>query len=267
MTGRIIEYFRKHRRIIEENLELSKDPVDIEAIHNMRLSVKRLRVVARLAELVSEGAFNKKKQMRRINKFFKVSGRLRDTQVTKILFMEMEHPELTSVIDLFSKRERKQRMKYEAALEGFDISCLQEFESALLEKLAGCNEQKVLQAAYLLLSDLEIEIHELFHGSKHEKRMHDIRTRLKDINYLNNIFDEVLPVSDHLIISVARLRELGEIAGSWHDSLNLETKLNKYIGKNPSEASSLQSLISDLKARKQGMYQEYTCILLNEIKV
>jgi CHAD domain-containing protein len=267
MTDRIIEYFLKHRQIVEENLELSKDPQDIEAIHNMRLSVKRIRVVARLAEMISEGMFSKKEQLKSINRFFKVSGRLRDTQVTKNLFIELGHPELKSVVKLLTEREHKERMKYETVLEGFDIGCLQDFENALIEKLANMNEKKVLQAGYLLLSELEIEIHELFHGSDHEKRMHDIRTRLKDINYLNNMFNEILPVSDHMNISPERLRELGEIAGAWHDSLNLETKLYKFVGKNPSEAETLQNVISELKIKKQGLYQEYSCILINEVKV
>jgi len=71
MTDRIIEYYRKHRQIVEENLELSKDPQDIEAIHNMRLSIKRLRVVASLAVVATDGAFYKKDQVKSVSRFFK----------------------------------------------------------------------------------------------------------------------------------------------------------------------------------------------------
>jgi CHAD domain-containing protein len=267
MAERIIEYFRKHRQLIDENIELSKDPEDIEAIHNMRLSIKRLRVVARLAEMISEGGFSAKESLKKVNKLFKNSGRLRDIQVTKMLLLDQDHPELNAVVASFSGREAKQRIKYETALKNFDTSSLDEFGTGLKKVLNNTKERQILLSAYILLSGLEMAIHELFHGSEHEKRMHGIRTRLKDIIYLNNIFDDELPISDQLNISIERLRELGEIAGSWHDCLNLELKLGKYIKKNPSDAASLQPIVKEIVNRKNGLYQEYSCILINEMKI
>jgi CHAD domain-containing protein len=267
MAERIIEYFKKHRLLVEENFELSKDPNDIEAIHNMRLSIKRLRVLARLANMIDDGSFSAKERLEKINKLFKDSGRLRDAQLTRILLQELDHPELSAVIASFSAREAKQRAKYETALENFDNSCFDEFEAGLEKVLNNSNERQVMQAVYLLLSGLEMTIHELFHGSEHEKRMHEIRTRLKDIIYLNNIFDDELPISDQLNISIERLREVGELAGSWHDCLNLELKLGTYIGEMPSEAVSLQPIVTEIVARKNSLYQEYSCILINEMRI
>jgi CHAD domain-containing protein len=267
MAERIIEYFLKHRQIIEETLDLSRDPEDIEAIHDLRLSIKRLRVVARLADITSDGGFSAEERLTNINTLFKNAGRLRDAQLTRILLQELDHPELRSVIASFSDRQTKQRAKYENSFDNFGINCLDEFETKLKHALGNVGNRQVMQAGYLLLSELEMKIHELFHGSKHEKRMHDIRTRLKDIVYLNNIFNDELPVSDQLNITVDRLRELGEVAGSWHDCLNLEMKLEKYIAKNPPEAAALGPIVSEIVTRKNSLYQEYSCILINEMRI
>jgi len=269
MSNQILEYFRKHKSIIEENLQLCEDPLDTEAIHNLRLSIKRLRVVLRLASMIDRNSFDVSIQKKEINKLFKRSGRLRDIQVTRQLLIDFENPALEPIIERFGQREATQRLKFEQRLEVFDEDVLNDLEGELTKALGGISPQAILQAGLHLLTEMEIELHEIFHGSTREKRMHEIRTRLKDINYLNNIFDDQIPIQDQLNISVERLRELGEIAGSWHDCLNLEFKLEKFVRKQPepNNAESFQSIISELRSKKQELYQEYVCILLNELKI
>jgi len=269
MPDQVLSYFRKHKHLIEENLQLCEDPKDIEAIHNLRLSVKRIRVVARIASLVKPDTFIVSKQLREINKLFKCSGRLRDIQVTRQLLIDLQNSILDPVIDQFDHRETKQRKKFEKTLEKFDYTGLGDLESNLQKAFEGVSPEAVLQAAYLLLSDLEIDVHKIFHSSLKEKRLHDIRTRLKDMNYLNNIFENRLSVADHLNISIERLKELGEIAGAWHDCLNLEKKLETFIRKHTddSESGSLQDIVTNLGSKKQSLAQEYSCILMNEMKV
>jgi len=183
------------------------------------------------------------------------------------LLNEFARPELQTIIERFREREIKQRSKFERSLKKFNIGCLQEFETGLMDSLQGVSVQQTLHAGLSLLSDLEIGVHELYHGSTTEKRLHDIRTKLKDINYLNNIFSGQLPVADQLKISIERLREIGEIAGAWHDCLNLENKLGKYTSKHPEETESLEEIIKEIKTKKQGLLQEYSCILMNEMKI
>ncbi len=225
MSSNILEYYKKHKAIIEEQLPLCSDPNDVEAIHNLRLSVKRIRVVAMLAELLSEDTLHSKILLKPINKFFKRSGKLRDVQVITQLLASFNNNDLQPVISTFKEREKKQRTKFETVLGVFDTNCLDDFEHALNELLKSVSVTKAYAGGQMLLSDLENDMHELFHSRTDEKRMHDIRTRLKNINYLNNIYNGQLPVQDHLSIDADRLRELGEMAGAWHDSLNLETRL------------------------------------------
>ncbi|MCK4569173.1 MAG: CHAD domain-containing protein [Bacteroidales bacterium] len=269
MPAYILAYFQKHKSLIEENLNLCNDPGDVEAIHNLRLSIKRIRVVGRLADLLSNNTFDTKSTSGGISKLFKRAGRLRDVQVIGQLLVDFQNKDLDPVIEMFTRRETKQRLKFEQALAAFRKDTLENYEENLVNVLNSTSSRQALMAGQKLLSALEIEIHELFHGSTHEKRLHDIRTRLKDINYLNNIFDEQLPVQEQLHISVERLRELGELAGSWHDHLNLEKKIRKFIRKSPSEKStgSLSDIVVELKQKKQELYQEYVCILINEVKI
>jgi CHAD domain-containing protein len=269
MSSNILEYYQKHKAIIEEQLPLCADPNDVEAIHNLRLGVKRIRVVAMLAELLSENTLHSKILLKPINKFFKRSGKLRDVQVTSQLLLSFSNSNLQPVINIFREREKKQRVKFETELGLFDTKCLDDFEHALNELLKNISVTKAYARGQMLLSELENDMHELFHSRTDEKRMHAIRTRIKNINYLNNIYNGQLLVQDHLGIDADRLRELGEMAGAWHDYLNLEMILNKFIIKNADipKLSAIETFTEELSIRKQGLYQEYYCILLNEVKI
>ena len=269
MPFRILTYFQKHKLLIEENLLLCKDPEDVEAIHNFRLSVKRLRVLASLSDLISDDVFDAKSSLREINKLFKRSGRLRDLQVTGQLMTGQQNKDLEPLIKLFHQRIAKQRVKFEKALDIFHKGSLDEFERKLYGLLQNVSEKKAVACGHILLATLKSDIHILFHGSTKEKRLHEIRTKLKDIIYLSNIFDERLPVQDYIHISIERLRELGELAGAWHDCLILEVSLGKYLRKHPDteNINSLQEFMQKLKVKKQDLYQEYACILMNEMKI
>jgi len=269
MPERIIAYYQKHRFLVEENLIASGDPHDIEAIHDMRLSIKRIKVVGKLCDQLSKGNFTSKEKLAELNRFFKSSGRLRDSQVTRQLLIDLGEEGLEPVIEFFERKEVKQRIKYESALSEFNSNTLQVIEKAIGFSLQGINARIVMMAAKSLLMEYQGDISSIFHGSTKEKRMHEIRTRLKDINYLNNIFDGQLNLPDHLNIAVERLRELGEMAGSWHDCLNLEKILEKFIKKHPGtdQNNSIAEIVSKIKARKQGLQQEYACILMNEMKI
>lgn len=269
MPGRILTYYSKHSKLVEENLLGCADPQDIEAIHNLRLSIKRIRVVAKLADQLSNGSFNAKVSLAELNKFFKSSGRLRDIQVIKELLFNLGDKNIEAVIEDFSQKEEKQRKKFEKSLKSFDIKTLADIEIRLSDHLHDIKPDIVKAGAIILLSNYIHDIHEIFHSRVDEKKMHDIRTRLKDINYLNNIFDDSLRIEDYLNIQSYRLRELGEMAGKWHDHLNLEQKLGKFIHSNTDlpEKEHIQEIVKQLRISKEGLHQEYKCILLNEMKV
>lgn len=269
MPERILAYYRKHRRLVEENLLASEDPMDIEAIHNMRLSIKRIRVVGKLADHLTDNSFNAKKTLKALNRFFKTSGQLRDIQVTKKLLSDLNNPDISPIIEAFSGREKKRRKKYEQALSSFNKNTLDDIERQLVEGLDGMTPKRAMAGALLLLSDYLQDIREFFYISTHQKRLHEIRTRLKDINYLNNIFDEQLGLEVQLNITAERLKDLGELAGTWHDHLNLEAILKKYINRHADipQRESIMEAIKKLQARKEELQQEYGCILLNELKI
>ncbi len=272
MPSYILAYFYKHKSLIEENLLLCADPKDVEAVHNLRLSIKRLRVLARLADELSNGAFDAMGSMKKINKLFKRAGRLRDLHVLLALSTELPEkplPALTDFTTHLQACEEIQRNKFELSLHSFKGKSLDDFGLKLNAVLADVSEKKALMGGHQLLATYISEISDLFHGGTDEKRLHNIRSRLKDINYLNNIFEEQLHIEEQIHISLERLKEVGELAGSWHDCLNFISRLEKFILKHtdPEYQATLKEFITFITQRKQDLSQEFTCVLINEMRV
>ncbi len=272
MPSYILAYFYKHKSLIEGNLLLCADPKDVEAVHNLRLSIKRLRVLARLADELSEGTFDARGSMKKINKLFKRAGRLRDAQVLGALSIELPEKPLPALADFTTRlqdREKIQRNKFDLLLPSFPGKSLDDFGLKLSTLLADVSEKKALMGGNKLLTTFINEIRDLFHARTDEKRLHEIRTRLKDINYLNNIFDEQLHIEEQIYISAERLKETGELAGSWHDCLNFVSKLEKFMLKHPDPeySAALEEFINTITRRKQDLSQEFTCVLINEMRV
>ncbi|MDT8393335.1 MAG: CHAD domain-containing protein [Bacteroidales bacterium] len=267
MLNPVFKYYSKHTDIIKENLLLSEDPENIEAIHNLRLSIKRLRVVMRLVNQIRKDS-DMLSSMQEINTLFKQAGNLRDLQIIGLLLKEFKLPELDPVLSNLLRKTGQRRNKYEIALAGFKKEHPDEISSKLRQALQHVDREQAYAEGISLLTILTNEISYIFHESRQEKRFHSIRRRLKDINYLNNIFDEQLPVEDSLNIGVSRLRDLADLAGFWHDHLNMQKEINNFIRKYPDRSSpSLEAFNRMIKNRKHELQQEYSCILINEMKI
>ena len=148
MSNRILQYYQKHKNLVRENLNKSRDPLDIEAIHDMRLSIKRIRVVAKLAVEISNNAFNTETSLSELNKFFKASGRLRDIQVTKSLLLNLHESSIDPIIEQFNRSEDKQRKKYEGSMSSFRTEMLDEIELKLSNTFKEFSDKYLLMAGH-----------------------------------------------------------------------------------------------------------------------
>ena len=50
----LIEYFEKHSLIIQDNYNTLKTVYDVEAVHNFRISLKRIKVVLQFLEFLTK---------------------------------------------------------------------------------------------------------------------------------------------------------------------------------------------------------------------
>ena len=78
----IHEYYMQQHRNIEYYLEQCAEKAEAELVHELRLSIKKLRAFHKLAgPLCPEDTDDLIHVKRRVRKLFRIAGELRDTQV------------------------------------------------------------------------------------------------------------------------------------------------------------------------------------------
>lgn len=268
MSISVLPYFKKHRNIIEQNILLSEDPDNIEAIHDLRLSIKRLRVVVQFCATLDQSYPGDMPGTQELNAFFRRAGKLRDVQVIRALLADYDPGLVQALLEKLGQKEKRQRKKYEKSVRSFRLECLDEMERAIRDQLSPLPLKKGLAGAVSLLSMMMEDIRESFHASKREKRFHDIRRQIKNMVYLNNMFDDQIPLSETTCIAADRLRELGTLAGNWHDHLIMQGEISSYIREHKdARADKLQPFVEEIRLHKARLQQEYACILMNEMKI
>ena len=228
----IIEYYIKHKGLILKQFELSKAKDNIEAIHNLRLSLKRIKVVNYLMEELTGGLIKAYYEFSNFKSIFKIAGRLRDVQVQVGLQNEYDviiGKEYSGYKKHLLSLEKDLQKKYTTTLENSNLNFLDVLEIKIKRIQKDFEENEILTKARIISENKFSVIHSLYVAKKSKKNFHKIRTELKDINYLNNITQGRLGIHKILNIDEVRLSELGNLFGSWHDKVNASQFFKKYL--------------------------------------
>jgi CHAD domain-containing protein len=274
MTSAVFEYYNKHRQLILDNLQLSARDDNIDPVHDMRVSFKRLKILLQFLEKLSNGKVIARKENNHFNNFYKISGRLRDLHVQKQLldnYIEVESKSYNDYFDYLSKGIQKRNIKYQGALADFDTDFFKtNFDQLFKSILTKVSDQTIIDIAGKILDDKSNAIRQFYQQGHDEKRFHEIRRSMKDIQYLNNMLNDELPIRGYLNIDSSRLTELGQILGSWHDKLTAEKVLSRFVKNNLGHLNDpdvYSDLLQQIEKDKNSEYQYLDKIFIQEIKL
>ena len=274
MTSAVIEYYKKHRKLILDNLRLSAGEDNIDPVHDMRVSFKRLKILLQFLEKLSNEKVKARHEYAHFNAFYKTSGRLRDLHVQKQLldsYIDDQNRSYSEYSDYLSDRIQKRNKKYQRALKDFDTGFFKSNFDQLFESvLSDVSDNTIIGIAGRILDNKSHAIRKFYQQGKDEKRFHEIRRSMKDLQYLNNMLKDELPISNALNIDSDRLAELGQLLGGWHDKLTAEKVLSRFIRKSledPDNAEVYFDLLKQIEKNKNTEYLHLDKILAREIKL
>jgi CHAD domain-containing protein len=233
MTEVLKSYYGEHKTVFEENFRQVLESFDVEAIHKMRTSTKRLRALFQLLEFLSEEKFKAKKQLSRLRLYFKHGGKIREIQIEEMLVLQYEHslgktfPEYLGYLKGRKHKEIARFLKSRPDLgESDTILNDRKVYQTISDLLAG-DRLKVLTSAFI--DDRVKRIHNNINAPASNHRIHQNRTFLKQIYYLHKI---LLTLSGKKIILFSdpeRIREIEQYLGTWHDLVNSPVFLNAFF--------------------------------------
>ena len=269
------DYYLHQHRNIENYLELCMIHAEAELVHELRLSIKKLRAFHILAEELCPSEMEKHIHIKnRVRRLFRIAGQLRDTQVQIHMLVLVQDQ---SGIDYpeFSKWLLKREMKRILRFGRKNLHVLSHATAdATLQKIGdwldSASEASILTGAGMVLADLNAKSMKLSAGKMNEQDLHLIRTITKQIKYILNIMHHSYPNFKFSGVSVDSLHKIETSVGNWHDNLVRVGLLEKFMGKSRFEEDSqlfpqYLDMFKGCKAELNVAYKEAYRIVRSEL--
>jgi CHAD domain-containing protein len=252
----IHEFYLHQHRNIENYLALCMVHAEAELVHELRLSIKKLRAFHKLAEELcvaeTEEHIHIKNKVRRL---FRISGQLRDTQVQihmLVSVQELTGTEYPEFLTWLLKREKKRISRFSSKPPEM---MPQATTDTVLQKIGDwleqANEETIITGAGNVLTALYTRAKKLSAGKMNPQVLHRIRTITKQIKYILNVMHHCYPDFSFSDISLDTLHTIETSVGHWHDKLVRVELLEKFMAKSNFEDDKL------LRTRYQGILK--TC--------
>lgn len=232
MNQIIHEFYLEHKSNFENNLIIARETSKPEAIHKMRTSMKRLRALFQLIQILTERGFNAKKYMKKGRGIFKLAGVIRELQVEEMLVYSYEESLGIKFMEysqyLFNKENR-------------EISKFKENQLSYKKDRKIFNEQVFLKALKSIsIKDIQIRsqgfvnlklnaLTKLNKRGKTIENIHQNRTILKQIYYLYDILTKLSGWSELLGMEKEEMRQKEQEIGNWHDKVNSFQYLSSFF--------------------------------------
>ena len=230
----IHEYYLHQHHSIEHYLERCMSHPEAELVHELRLSIKKLRAFHKLAEQLYAGDMVEHIYIkRRVRQLYKIAGQLRDTQVQIHILASFEEKTGNEFPDYgkwLLRREKKRISRFgKKPQQVVPKTTAQTTHENIGKLLALADDESILNGAVKALSGLYLKAQNLSAGKMNERKLHMIRTFTKQMKYILNIMNHSYPDFVFGEISINTLKEIEVAAGFWHDNLIRIKLLDKFL--------------------------------------
>ena len=271
----IHEYYLHQHRNIQNYLELCIVHAEAEMVHELRLSIKKLRAFHKLAAELCPDEVDKLIHLNnQVRRLFRLAGQLRDTQVQIHMLVSVQdqtgidYPEFNKWL---LKREKNRISRFgRKPLHLLSHATADTSLHKIGDWLALVSDEIILKGAGKVLASLNLKAIRLFATKMNEQDLHLIRTIIKQIKYILNIMHHSYPDFRFSDVSVDSLHKIETSVGNWHDNLVRVELLDKFIGKSDFEADSqllakYQELFKYCKAELNVAYKDAYRIVRDEL--
>lgn len=265
MTDHLKQYFDKQYLRFVNLYKECKENYDIEVVHDMRVSMKKIKAFLLFIEALEPDSISAKTLLVNFKKLYKKAGSIRDIQMQKVIALQFEKDldtVFTDFINYLNKKEKKAIKAFENKKGIYDpeqdYSHLREKINKVLDKQSEEIFLNIGESCFLKKHE---ELKKLIKGKLTTKRMHTVRIKLKQFSYLLRLWQSKESDSNIFPFERTELQEIETKLGNWHDLVVAQDLLNNFFDTSSNEeAISLHYAILVLKIRNNR------AALLKEIK-
>jgi CHAD domain-containing protein len=253
----ILNYWRAELKIFDKNLLSLRKQLTADAIHDLRVSIKKLRSCLKLYLHLADRTYEKKIFVD-TSDLFSVLGKHRNIEIGKNLLKSLveEDAALLHSMLVYLQLLQDQAGEYcKQFLDKFERKELDELTNELETDLENYNGEEMVDATHhFLLSSMEEAKDELKHF---KERSHLIRKRLKDIYYQATIFDDEILFSKPQLKTIHKILDhLGNIQDHEVVILNLKSFRKLVLSKTMKEYSAIKEIENSAEKKQDNLLEK-----------
>ncbi len=228
----IYHFLEMQLQLFREHFFATHATMDVEAIHQMRVAIKRIRTIRKLKKYIHFPSLLNAEQYIRLKSIFAVSGQMRDLQIQQKL------------ITIYTRELKVDFEGFAAYLDELE-SCNQEQLSAAIQTFDVNQFNKPDQSAELHIQldnglDLETQstnflqlkinkIYGLILLMDRDEFVHNLRKQVKQLFFILQFLKKHFPNSEFSKYKLKSLKDIGEHLGNWNDCEMLIKRLKTFL--------------------------------------
>jgi len=221
MSNRLLDYYNLHYKAIVDNYNEASLSFGVEALHDMRVAIKRIRSVNLLLTRLHGSEMTAKCQCSSIREIFRLAGKIRDLQVQLQLVTDTSSKlgiTFFAYLRYLRKQEFKATRKMRIHRQNGDISGnLTKYYECSIVLINALNNQQISDEMFSLVADLFELVSSMRGQQTQDENFHEIRRRLKQCQYLLTVIDHSESKLPHVASTLKKLNKLNTLLGDWHD--------------------------------------------------
>ena len=223
----ISNYFTHYLDQFRINLDKAMEHFDPEAIHEYRVSVKRIRAIMGALDRIFDEPLFPSGTVEPLRLMFKAGGTIRDDQVQIDLVEKIEsgyYYEFPLIKKFYSTRIENQRNAFFIKSVDFDYSALDFIAWQIDEVLEPLDDAELELNLYNGLHQSMEKLKRKRYDLDKPENLHRFRTRFKQNGYVAEMMYQ--SQYSHKISKTAfnRMKNFGQELGNWHDHFQLWSK-------------------------------------------
>lgn len=238
-----------------------------EAIHKLRVCIKRLRANFALVELASRNTYVAIHALGQLRPIFQSAGQIREAQINLSLARDCgKTPEYCTFLE---KQIEKGHKKLAKSLKAFKQK---KWRKNLAKARAAVNDMDEVEAQTALhnyLAEHRELVQDLNQNSISDKDLHKIRTVLKRFYEVQRFYLTDM-LNDDILTARDALKTLNESLGDWHDKVVFEASMARFInrklvGKSKERHTQvLTSIHRDVELQTKEIRNQLSAFLVSE---
>ena len=223
----------------------------LEDIHQLRVTIKKLRILWSLTERASGGRMSKKEHQALTSRLFSSAGKVREAQLNLRTAKRHDVGSTHPYIKYMGKVKQLACIELLEQAKAFDLEKLSLLDVKLVNILKSLPVETIIKTALMYVEKETKKIVALKDQLPNNEKLHKIRTHLKNVGEILAIIEQL---DTPLVLDKwqTNIKSLGQRMGKWHDNVVLLSSLENFARQRQKNTKSLQAFVKRIELREKA---------------